>query len=231
MLKDIILLKQNNLNKKKIIISVLLLILGSKLFFSILKVTLGNVIHFNLKEHPINISIREDDYLLNIIFVFINAVILTPVIEELSFRYGVSYNVRKIIWGLSFLISFLILIFFELYKELSFFSENLSFYVLMLPSTFIVSGILFRFSEFIGIVLKKTPIFIFVLFSSFLFALVHLNVIGKQESIFAYGFLLLPYFVSGYLYSYVRINIGIKYGILLHALNNFILLTLGLLLS
>ena len=117
------------------------------------------------------------------------------------------------------------LLFSKVYEKIDYNSE-ITFDLLFIIIAFMVAFLLkkvfdkkeFDLSKFIE---RNLPAFIFI--TSVLFAIAHINVVDKTNSIHLYLVLLLPYFFIGYILSYARLSMGFFYAFLCHALNNLFL--------
>ncbi|MGJ3236475.1 CPBP family glutamic-type intramembrane protease [Marivirga sp.] len=212
-------------NTKKFLLTFRLLgiIFLAKIVFSIISVIMENIGYLNSYDHPAKTSLFDAQGNFEVIIIFFLVSIVGPFIEELAFRLWVCKKLKSIILGLSFLLSFLVLIVTKIHKLIPIANE-ISFDLL-----FILIGILsfpilsYIFSFFKGNLNIKNLVFI----SSTLFAIVHLNIIGSQLNVVGYGVTLLPYFITGYVLCYARYYLGFWFGFLIHALNNLILMTVN----
>ena len=170
----------------------------------------------NSTNHPTTKNIRDENNAINLGVIFILSVIVHPIVEELSFRLFVTENSKKFSYGLALALSFILVLFLGLYELINL-NYEVSF-ILML--TILALPIGFMLHE----ILRRTDLSIdfkvIVLISSLLFAIIHLNIVSNQQSTIQYAIVLLPYFLSGLVYSYARITMGFAYCILLHCMNN-----------
>jgi len=153
--------------------------------------------------------------------------IISPIFEEITFRLFLT-NFRKnisiisisMIWGvllLEVMEEFQLLFYF---KDLLFYDLTMIFYVLcfgipvfLLLKYFVPEYQLNRFWQ------KHFP-FIFYS-SSLLFAVWHVQSLNVNASnFFLVPFAILPYFILGLCYAYIRVRYGILWAIIIHILNN-----------
>ena len=179
---------------------------------------------FEPTSHPISKKISDGDWK-QLVKIFISPVLLTPLFEELAHRLCISTKRTYLLLGGSFMLSFVLIIFdlhyllpFERFRPpIFFFSVGLSIYMV---ARFVVS----KFQ------LRRDRLWIIILFSNVVFALIHLNVNTSQSNVLAYFLLLAPYFVSAYLFAYARLTMGLGYAILCHSMINGFYYTLDFLL-
>ncbi len=166
---------------------------------------------YQSKSHPMAIAIGDSDNFSDYFSLFIAIVILTPILEELSFRLVQNTTNH---WSSVFGISFFLSAHFFHYSGL-----NLNFFLhsISLVSVSLVIGVILT-----ELKLKThliSPIYV-VYFTSISFAVFHLKVIGEPEYFLLYSMILLPYFLRALIYSFVRMNAGIIYSIICHAIFN-----------
>lgn len=170
----------------------------------------------NNTHHPTAKNIRDENNAISLGVIFILSVIVHPIVEELSFRFFVSKKIKEFSYGLALAISFMLVLFLKLYNQINLNYEVgfiLILVALALPIGFVVHKMIQHFK--LDINLKAT-----VVISSLLFSIIHLNIISNQSGIIQYAIILLPYFLTGFVYSYARITMGLTYCILLHCMNN-----------
>lgn len=192
--------------------------------FSAFKVLLQSQGLYQSFRHPANESLRNSDSSLEILSILFISAVLHPIVEELSFRYWISKNKRKILVGIGLCISIFLVIIFDL-EELLPFSFEVSFFLVFAIIGLLIGLLLFKL--FLSRKLEPS-IYLLIVISSVLFSLLHLNVVRSQDNLFGYLAILLPYFIIGYLHGFVTYRIGFFYSFLMHALNNLILLSMGL---
>ncbi|MCL7755113.1 hypothetical protein [Polaribacter sp. Z022] len=164
-------------------------------------------------------NIESDNVIskLNIIEQFIFIGILFPIVEELIFRYPLklSRNNIDMIFYLTIPISIILL-----------FSSNLITLVILIL-TFILLYISFK--EKIKDNINKTPTNIFVFYGlAFLFSICHINNYSSDPIHYIIIFFVLA-FISGILFSVIRMLIGFKYAVWSHIIYNSFFIILNFL--
>jgi membrane protease YdiL (CAAX protease family) len=226
LLKQIIRLQPLEVADNKLKISTKIYGLGLLVLaiFTIFKMIAANYDLYANYSHPASESLKSADSILMIFYILLISVFIHPLLEELSFRLWLSKNRYRFLLGLGFCLIFFTLIFTDFNRLLPI-SPELSFNL-----SFVLLGVTLGYL-LIKIVPKKLELprmFILIIISSILFALLHLNVIGKQNNLLGYLIILLPYFIKGYFYGYITFRIGFRYAFFAHALHNFTLLFMTL---
>ena len=153
-------------------------------------------------------NINDDSQIRNPLFhCYILSAILMPItyrakgFKFLSWlRYFLTLDMKTSILRITKNASFL-----HTFSHQLFFSVGLSIYMV---ARFVVP----KFQ------LRRDRLWIVILFSSVVFALIHLNVNTSQSNVLAYFLLLAPYFVSAYLFAYARLTMGLGYAIIKHTI-------------
>lgn len=156
--------------------------------------------------------------------------VIYPIIEELTFRYPLflkkkqQFNIAlALIFSYIITWSFNIFEYIEIDLDLGWYS----FAIQYITITFMLIPVIKRTLKYVNLVNAIEFIddnsrwFIFI--SSTLFTLVHLLVSDTTEYVVFYLIILLPYFFSGYFYSFVRCWYGIRYSVILHSAFNLTL--------
>lgn len=228
MKKILLILRFKSLNPYKSGLSVTFFVVsvGFIAVFSMypIKLQLASQGLFQAFTHPINEHITANLTHMEMFYWFLSVVLVRPLTEELAFRYPLSAKSNTFILGLSFFMVFTCLFLFEAF-EIYIFSD-FYFIAIFISISILVSYVFRRFFTSLDTVSNDSRKL--ALFSSFLFALFHLNIISNQPSMIAYPVILLPYFVDGYLYSYLRVFYGFRYGMLAHSMSNFIVLCINI---
>jgi len=144
-------------------------------------------------------------------------VLIAPVIEEFVFRSWFKWS-RKY--------SIILFVLFVALIILTFFRTKTLFYVVVM---LILGIILFTISKSRNQEIRElvnTKIKYFYWGSSIVFGLIHAsNFVGNIWCLIGFSFILgSPQIVGGLILGYIRLNYGLRYSILIHILNNSILL-------
>lgn len=190
-----------------------------------IKLYLSSIDYYLFFEHPTSKLVEQYSNSNKLIYIVLISVLIRPLAEEISFRYWVSESFNKRTLGLSFLFVFINLIILE-NQDLIHLNEIHFNLVLYISSFFLVILILFisPVKRQLNLKIKHLAIT-----SAILFGIVHLNVISQQPTIVGYAVSVLPYVISGYLYSYLRVYAGFKYCLMAHSINNLIIFMIDLL--
>jgi membrane protease YdiL (CAAX protease family) len=157
--------------------------------------------------------------LVKVFWILCTSVIIHPFVEELSFRLWLTKNKNRFFLGIAFCIVFFTLIITD-FNRLVPISPEISFDLYFFSLGFALAYILVKIFPKN---MKLPSIYILIIISSILFALLHLNVVGKQITLLGYSIILFPYFISGYFYGYINYRIGFKYAFFAHGLHNLTL--------
>jgi membrane protease YdiL (CAAX protease family) len=181
----------------------------SYLFLKVFIVVLFVLIKYLFSE---SISEQKNDVFsdTNSLKLFMNVVILAPILEEIICRYHFKFSYKSIFISILFAC-------FWLYDDLNFLLVLLIYFFILL--TLIRANI--RFNKMI-----------FVYISSTIFAFLHLMAypdILQSQNVMDIILILSPHFFGGLLLSYVFFRNGIFTAIALHSLWNFIPYTINLL--
>lgn len=215
---------ENEENKLKICFKVLglnFLFLG---IFSAIKLYAQEIGIYSPYKHPTNVDLVQTNSYLGVLSILFFSVLIHPFVEELSFRLWITKSKKKFFFGIAMSLTFFILIFSKIYNYIPL-PEELSFHILFIFISLTVGFILLRIFKEKAF---NPSVLILIIISSTLFSLVHVNVIGNQNNIIGYLIILFPYFISGYLYSFLNYRLGFGYSFLAHALHNLLLFSLAL---
>ena len=152
---------------------------------------------------------------------FFFPVIIAPFREEILFRLWLQYSRINLSFFLGMLTSVLILL---ILSEILF--DN------WIPNTLaILSGVTVFICSFVFLK-KYDPFFdyffkrhlrLFVIFSVISFGYLHLlNFKITREILFFSPLLLLPYFMAGFIFSYIRLYFGFIYSVMTHMMTNLL---------
>ncbi|EAZ79435.1 CPBP family glutamic-type intramembrane protease [Algoriphagus machipongonensis] len=148
--------------------------------------------------------------------------ILTPVLEELSFRAVFSKNKELVKLGFSF---FLVVFVF---KVLEYFL-NINFWI-DITLTYLIAVSIYLISKNISIdqeLLKRKRIIILII-SSLIFGIFHSGLNYQFNSPLFLLISIIPYIFSGFIFGIVAIRYNVIHSIILHSLINFTGLTINL---
>lgn len=157
-----------------------------------------------------NQILRPANYYTILLLLFIG-----PVVEELIFRFYLSFNKFSIV----------VSVFFLLVRFAPDFSYHKiptkMFLVQIIIAVFFSVFLYFLISQKI-IEMMKAKFLLFFWISISLFALVHIRNFSplKGDLIFLYILMVIPQFFMGWMLGYARVKYGFKWGCLLHALIN-----------
>jgi membrane protease YdiL (CAAX protease family) len=203
----------------------------------------ANISDNSTTEESLNLLIN------NSITLFVLGVIFAPVVEELVFRRGlIKQDISYYFLIIGFLLNTFVDFSFLPKSVVDSISANIIFEILfaLVKATILIGGMYFL-GKVIGNSYKdinsnlinagRKHIKLLVLLSSLIFGLVHANNYGFFASIKSIsGILLLPFVVvpqliAGFELAYLAMRFGLRYSMLSHALNNFILVFLPALFS
>jgi len=142
-------------------------------------------------------------------------VILAPILEELMFRMPLKYRESHL------KVYFIVI-------SLFFFAAHWSIGLLALATSITLATFSWKtkFKHDLAHYHKKYSREIFWVLTS-LFALVHIfNYTPETIPFWVYPFMVIPQFISGFLFGIVRIRFGLRYSMLLHACLNLILISM-----
>jgi membrane protease YdiL (CAAX protease family) len=146
---------------------------------------------------------------------FISTIFIAPILEELVFRYGLTYKNKEFLISLFF--SIIAFIYWQ-YPIIEVINKAVFIFIFYL----LINGLLF-FINF-----KEKQLF-GIYFSSIIFGLVH---IGNYDTCLASAILIIintiPQMFAGFCLAKLRLKSGIIYSIILHILINLIALGISL---
>lgn len=197
----------------------------SRIFLSVLAIhiiftTIGLIAaKFDLyikSKHPNSVLIENTEDWQALFLIFFSSTIIHPLTEELSFRFSNSIQSNQVLLGFCFMSAFVLTLFFDLNELLFTAKIPFSLFIIGLGlATYLLLRIVVPQHKF-----STSGLFIIIILSNLVFALVHLNVNSTQENLLGYFIILFPFFFVGCLYSYARITMGFSYAFLCHAMNN-----------
>lgn len=202
--------------KMKIALKFLVLLIVIKLFFlTIIFVCVdNNWIDIPINQSKVELKQRTGFYM------FILVGLIGPLLEECMFRLSLVTKPRN--FSISGTIIFLYLYSFYTGIEL----DSFDFWGQRLLLASVIFSLIYSFCckyrTYLDKFWEKYKI-ILIVFMSFLFALFHLmNYDWKSLSFLSSLVIVLPYFISGLIYSYVRLNYNFRLVIFIHMLFNSI---------
>lgn len=229
LLKQIIKLQPLAATESKLKISLRIYGLGLLVIviFSIFKIIAADFGLYESYHHHVRDSLAHADSTARILYILFIFVIIYPLAEELSFRLWLTNYKERFYLGLGFFCMLILLVLTE-FNKLVPINPDLSFVIFFISFGLLLAYLLFKLmpESF-----ELPPIYLLIIISSLLFALLHLNVTGKQTNILGYLIILLPYFIKGYFYGYINFRIGFRYSFFVHALHNFVILSISLLMK
>lgn len=195
---------------KKIFPSYLVLILISSLFYLLNQ----KLVEQGMLSH--NERVLFNSYsLVGIVESFLVFCLILPLLEEFSFRSVLSKNTKAVTFGVSFFLVFLFFKILENYYTINLWLDLLLCFLIGFIFYFVLNKINFELKF-----LNSNLIITSFLFSGF-FAIFHLGINYTSESILYLIISVLPFFLSGLVFSRLRIKFGLVYSIVLHSLINF----------
>ena len=148
-------------------------------------------------------------------------IFLGPIIEEIAFRLSLKYT-RLNVFLSSTLISYYLLTKF-IFKLDSFNIEQYFLYRILLS---LIIGCLFLafcfFKEQRIIIFYEKHLKFIIYLNCILFTIIHLNNLNNNIPLFFIIILLLPYFISSLIYSYLRLKYSFVHSTFSHVFTNFI---------
>lgn len=168
-----------------------------------------------------HLSNTDNDYRL---YYFLFLLILTPLLEEFSFRlFLVKFNKKYFRISVSLITGLLIYFSFSkllwqpnsyLFSALSYYAYILFFSIVTYSLTYFIQD---NLSGLENLWNKKFNLIFYV--TAFLFAIMHFNNLAFNKNDFWFlPFSFLPFFVYGLSFGYIRIKLGIIYSIILHVI-------------
>ena len=155
------------------------------------------------------------------LYVFYLVCIQAPIIEELEFRLILRPNIRNIVVSVWLLLNELI--FFNLFKAFEF--NNLVPIIFYIINFLVLCYWLFeRDSKKIKSTIAPKYYKHLYYLSIILFALGHFANYMDNSIWFLLPILVLPQFISGFSLSFIRMHFGLKWSILFHAVENFVII-------
>jgi hypothetical protein len=180
-------------------------------------------------ERPVQIILSRD-YSLNTVLVLTSlAGVIHPIIEELAFRYSLVFSKEnEIAIGVSFIISAALAYFYDFFAhikvDLGWYSFSVQFILFTITLIPVIKRLLniANLTTISHFVKSNTKLLTFIF--STLFALAHIETTHTTDYYILYLIIFLPFFFSGYIFSFIRCWLGLKYSILLHGSHNFLLI-------
>ena len=158
-----------------------------------------------------------DKSLLDFLKVILLICLLTPIIEEFSFRYWLNMKSYSVRIGFSFFFITMIMFLTNHILKINIF---LNFFINIIAPFVLVGFIKYRFvDEFIDKL--KISNFYLIILSAIVFALFHLNLNYIGVNIFFSLIALTPFFSFGVICGILRLKHGFKYSLILHFTINF----------
>ena len=219
-----------SLNLKSLIRFFFLLIILNLLTTLLLDV-LANEGWLIYNSHPSVISFKEASGFQSKIFMAISAVIVFPIVEEISFRWFLVNRGKSIVLGVSCFISlFLSMVISSIWGA---FNSEFGFLTLFFLIFFILRYTIVNkaLEQVTGFIIKIVDqhLYLWIAFTSLAFSIIHWRVTATPTTLIAYPVVFLPYFVSSLVYSFARIKNGVSGSIILHAAFNTLVLSLNML--
>jgi hypothetical protein len=189
----------------------------------------------NVKS-PVQISLEENDSPSSILTLIIMVGVIYPIIEELAFRYSLLFTQKsKIALGTAFILSFIISKDYNFFTHLGINIEEYNF----VPQFIVVSIILILVLRNLFEKINTSILHDFInnnvrtitFVSSSLFAIYHLEITHTTEHFILNIVILSPFFLMGYIFSFVRHWLGISYSIILHGSYNTTLMVISLIIN
>jgi len=171
---------------------------------------------------PMHIYISKNVILNNIFYIFL----LSPFLEELAFRLGLSLKKYHLLISTLFFIYILNKVIAKIDID------KLTLNAITAISTLISIILIYKFYNKIAPILKNHYRYIYYS-SAIIFGSLHLSnnmqILKDTKLIIYLPVIVLPYIVSGFFLQYIRINYGFLYGFLLHVMNNGVMLLIAIL--
>jgi hypothetical protein len=161
-------------------------------------------------------------------YFLISAILIIPIMEELSFRLALNYyNSKFLTLSASIILGMFLGDYLSelLWLPNSYLAYILTYYIYIVIATgvlYLILRIDFFKRKFnrIKTVWNNKPGLIFYLIAAF-FAIFHINNLEiKTNDIIFIPLIILPFFLYGLTFGYLRIRLGIKYSIILHVIIN-----------
>lgn len=153
------------------------------------------------------------------IFVFFLVCIQAPILEEIEFRLVLRPNIRNVVVSFWLLVNELI--FFNLFQAFEF-SYLIPIIFSVINFVVLCYWILEQDRKKIKSVLPSKYYKWLYYFTIFYFAFGHFANFTDNSKLFLLPILVLPHFIIGLGFSFVRMNFGLRWSIFMHFLNNFI---------
>lgn len=150
-------------------------------------------------------------------YTLINAIVVAPILEEICTRYPL----KKEKFGL---ILFFTIIFYYIIPFLTKLSQSERIlYTILIFVLFCIVLVKNKFYEsFLNEIYQHPKINLYTF--SLVFGIMHIiNYNFSLKLLYILIILIFPYFLSGLMFSYVRLRFSLSHSILLHAINNFLI--------
>lgn len=159
----------------------------------------------------------DNKSMLDFLKVFFLICLITPIIEEFSFRFWLNMKSFSLIIGFSFFLITTILFITNQFIKINVFLN--SFINIIIP--FVLANYINH--RFVDKFLDKLKIsnFYLIIFSAIVFAIFHLNLNYTGINIFFSLIALTPFFSFGLICGFLRLKHGFKYSLILHFAINF----------
>ena len=194
-------------------LNILLILVITNVFSILLTFYSQEFFHFDLPEK----IDRDRDYSLSSIHNLIIAVIVAPVFEELTFRKGLRFSKNNLVITIAGALFFVLRVVFMI-KMMIVIPIIISGVVLLL--TYKDRNLFLKLNAF----WNNSPRVIFYV-SLFLFTFLHLVNYDISLRVLLFSpLLLISQFLSGIVYSYVRLKDSIYASILMHSIDNLLLI-------
>jgi membrane protease YdiL (CAAX protease family) len=199
------------------------------LFLSFVLSSLLSLAKYDQSQHAINQFLDSN----NVLILFLFSTIYAPIVEELTFRLFLKFSPFRFGLALAFFGVFLL----QTLEELGLINITNLFSYVGISNTILIFVLLFVFAILSGILIgiaikllniqsifekafsKAFPIIFYL--SAFIFGFAHIsNYDGLNSIWFLIPFLGMPQIFIGTALGYVRVNYGLGWSMLLHALHN-----------
>lgn len=199
--------------------------LGTAIWFTLYKAGLCSK-----RVHSASTTIAESEDMSMLLLTICFTGVVYPFFEEIAFRLALKPQSRfQIIAGISALIVTWLIRLTDchlLLKPYTRFSFSISF-ILLCGAFYILFYYGLQHVRFYNIVKVVCDSRYFIYFTSGLFALFHIHIVGIPSHPLLYVPLLLPYFLTGLLLARAKIKEGFAYGFMAHAIFNLMLILLN----
>ena len=208
------------------------------LILSLINQYFQNLGFITSRTHPVVSDIRAVQEYSSYIKIFVGTVVLTPIFEELSFRYLLNFQQKAFKIGLSACLTMSIIVLGEL-NTLPVFEyipsvlrfRFLLMFILIFAPTFVVVSFTenkLSLSQWLNNNLLRR--YGMILFCNVMFATMHLYVVSSTDNAWFYITILSPYFFTGLIFTYARLKYGFVASVLTHAIFYLFLVSLNILL-